>query len=321
MSHAALQELFLQINVTSCCNLSCAHCYVDGIPRDMGLALFAEAIERFSDLQRQLSVERAWVQISGGEPLLHPDLSEILERSAAVSPTKVLTNGTLLDAAMARQLAERCESVQISFDGEEAIHDSRRGAGSFQAALTGLRLLREAGVSVSARVTVGDDNCECVEPLFRRLEPEIDAFHVSRVVPFGGCGVGMPDTRAYRRVIYRLQALRSGGAKIRPSDPFFGPLMGDSEFRGCSAGISGMCVDVNGDIYPCRRLPIRLANISEASLPDVYFTHPLLQHLRERELTGRCGECEYRPICGGSRCIAYALSGDPLATDPGCIFA
>lgn len=318
-------ELFLQVSVTSRCNLRCTHCYVDEAPCDIDPELFAEAIRQSSDLRARLGVERAWVQLSGGEPLMHPQFREILEQCAAAFPTKVLTNGTVLDHESVRLLADHCESVQVSFDGDRLVHDARRGEGSFDAALAGLKRLREAGLPTSARITVGDDNCERVESLFRLLEPHIDAFHLSRVVPMGGCGVNLPVTQAYRRVIYRLYALRSSNPKIRMTDPFFGVLMSTDDATGshcgCSAGISGLCVTETGDILPCRRLPITLGNIRDASLADVYFSDPLFTRLRARELGGACGECEHKAHCAGSRCVAYALTRDPLAADPGCIYA
>ena len=318
------QELFLQVNITSRCNLSCAHCYGSDAPADMDVELFAETIRQFEDLRSRLGIDRSWVQLSGGEPLTHPHFASIIEQSASAFPTKVLTNGTTVDLQTATVMSKHCESVQVSFDGEKETHDQRRGSGSFAAALSGLRTLRSAGVRLSARMTVGADNCGDVESLFRLLEPNIDAFHVSRVVPIGGCETETPDKTSYRRIIYRLYALRATNRKIGLRDPFFGPLINtdeeESTFCGCSAGISGLCVTDAGDIYPCRRLPVRLGNIRESSLTDVYFGHPLLQRLRNRDLGGRCGRCEHKRHCGGSRCIAFAVAGDPLAADPGCIY-
>ncbi len=320
-----LQELFLQINITSGCNLACTHCYVDDDLDDMDVDLFSEVIRQFQALRERLAVKRAWVQISGGEPLVHPRLSEILKICSNVFGTKVLTNGTLIDNESAHMISKYCESAQVSFDGDREMHDSRRGAGSFDAALQGLRLLKSKGLPVSARITVGDDNCTSVEPLFELLNDDIDAFHISRVVPFGGCGIKLPDTQAYRKVIYRLFAKHRYNPRVRFSDPFFGPLINScaeqTEFYGCSAGISGLCVDQTGDIYPCRRLPINLGNTKEVSLESIYYNHPLMKQLQARELKGRCGECEDIKSCGGSRCIAYALTGDPFAADPGCIYA
>ncbi len=319
------RELFLQVGITSRCNLSCAHCYVDDAPRDVDPDLVAECVRQFSDLRDRLGIERAWVQLSGGEPLSHRQLDTILKLSAARFPTKVLTNGTQIDQASARLLANECESVQVSFDGDRETHDRRRGDGSFDTALAGLKTLREAGVPTSARITVGSDNVHCVEPLFHLLEPMIDAYHVSRVVPIGGCEVVPPDPRVYRRLIYSLYSLRTDHPKIGLRDPFFGVLMSThrngTSFRGCSAGISGLCVTETGDIYPCRRLPIPLGNIQQATLADVYLDHPLLRKLRKRDLSGGCGTCEHRTYCGGSRCVAFGATGDPLAEDPGCIFA
>jgi radical SAM protein with 4Fe4S-binding SPASM domain len=173
-------------------------------------------------------------------------------------------------------------------------------------------------------MTVAADNQDGVFRLFDELSPHIDGFAVSRVVPIGGCAIAQPDTDVYRRIIYSLYGRHFSDSRIRLRDPFFGPLMkadGIGGFCGCSAGVCGMCVTETGDVYPCRRLPIRLGNIQSDSFVDLYRDHPLMRSLRERALSGKCEECPDRVVCGGSRCIAFALTGDPLSTDEGCIFA
>jgi MoaA/NifB/PqqE/SkfB family radical SAM enzyme len=320
------REQFLQINVTSRCNLRCTHCYVDDADAaDMPLTLFSRAIQQFDELAAQLNARKTWVQISGGEPLVHPRIAEMLEISASRFPTKILTNGILIDSENAKIIAKYCQSAQISFDGDtRESHDQRRGQGAFDAALAGLRQLKEHGVSVSARITIGSDNSACALPLFERIRDEIDVFHVSRVVPIGSCSADLPDRDAYRKIVYRLFGERSFSSKVGLRDPFFGPLLFAREphksFGGCSAGFSGMCVDQAGTVFACRRLPISLGNISGDTLADLFVSSPLLQKLRKRELTGACGVCDEKSRCGGSRCVAYAVSGDPFAEDPGCIF-
>ena len=64
---------------------------------------------------------------------------------------------------------------------------------------------------------------------------------------------------------------------------------------------------------------MRLGNIRERSLSDIYRHDPLLQDIRAALFTGRCGQCEYANLCGGSRARAYAATGDPLGDDPACV--
>ncbi|HJW65747.1 MAG TPA: SPASM domain-containing protein [Candidatus Bathyarchaeia archaeon] len=89
---------------------------------------------------------------------------------------------------------------------------------------------------------------------------------------------------------------------------------------GCHAGIMYFSLRPNGDVYPCTFLPVKVGNIREQTLSDIWRNSPILRNLRNRALLkGKCGECGYRDTCGGCRGRAYACSGDYLETDPICM--
>jgi len=76
-----------------------------------------------------------------------------------------------------------------------------------------------------------------------------------------------------------------------------------------------------GNVYPSGFLPIHAGNIRETPLSEIYRNAPIFKALRDtKRLEGKCGACEYKEICGGSRARAYALTGDPLAQEPCCIY-
>ena len=76
-----------------------------------------------------------------------------------------------------------------------------------------------------------------------------------------------------------------------------------------------------GNVYPSGFLPIHAGNIRETPLGEIYRNAPIFKALRDTSrLEGKCGACEYKEICGGSRARAYALTGDPLAQEPCCIY-
>ena len=88
---------------------------------------------------------------------------------------------------------------------------------------------------------------------------------------------------------------------------------------GCAAGYAGLTVDVDGAVYPCRRLPIPSDNVYEDDLHALLEEAPLMRRLRDRDqLQGACGRCELRWLCGGCRAVAWAVHQDPLAPDPQC---
>jgi radical SAM protein with 4Fe4S-binding SPASM domain len=88
-----------------------------------------------------------------------------------------------------------------------------------------------------------------------------------------------------------------------------------------NAGNGFLFVSHQGDVFPSGFLPLNLGNVRTAELADVYRGHETFQALRDPDrLQGRCGRCEFRSICGGSRARAFALTGDPFATDPWCAY-
>jgi radical SAM protein with 4Fe4S-binding SPASM domain len=78
-------------------------------------------------------------------------------------------------------------------------------------------------------------------------------------------------------------------------------------------------IGANGDIYPSGFLPITLGNVRDSSLIEVYRDHELLCSIRSAQFVGPCGRCEHADLCGGSRSRAFAVYGNPLASDPGCV--
>jgi radical SAM protein with 4Fe4S-binding SPASM domain len=76
-----------------------------------------------------------------------------------------------------------------------------------------------------------------------------------------------------------------------------------------------------GDVYPSGFLPLRVGNVRMTPLADIYRSAPLMRRLRDPDaLQGKCGVCEFRRLCGGSRARAFAVGGDPLAEDPLCLY-
>ena len=111
----------------------------------------------------------------------------------------------------------------------------------------------------------------------------------------------------YGRLAARLEALLGG-----PTRPAAAPTAGTRDGHGI------IFVAHNGDVYPSGFLPVSLGNVRTASLVDLYRDHPLLHAIRRAEFSGRCGECRFADLCGGSRARAYARTGNPLASDPAC---
>jgi len=341
---------------TSACNLGCAHCRRMDTGRDQARwnLSTAEGGALVDDLSA--THPQALLILSGGEPLLRPDIFTLAERARAAGlRTALATNGTLVTPEVARHIAGAgFARVSVSLDGALAsTHDLLRGvAGSFDRALAGLRLVRDAGQSVQINMSVTRANAAELAAMFRLAEAErAAALHLFIVVPVG-CGAELRDdqrlspeeyeqllrefhglsakssveTRAtcapqYARITAQLAAEHGRGPETASRGPAGAPGHPAERPGGCLAGTGAVFVSHRGDVFPCGYLPIRCGNVREETLSTLWQTSVVLGRLRRRELlTGKCGACDWREACGGCRARAFAATGDPMAAEPDCIY-
>lgn len=325
------EPFFLQWNITDSCNLSCSHCYRDEPVTDLTRPELTRVLDDFSAFLGHIG-RKGRVMLSGGEPMTSPHIFTLAEECTARGlPVRVLSNGTLIDSAAARSLADAgVRSVQVSLEGTRRTHERVRGAGSYAAALDGMRAAREAGLEVTLAFTLTSANMRELAAITRLARKHADRFHLARHVPIGrGAALeARPLTAAeLRDALVQLNDQRTrlhrAGVDIPMRDPLWKALLASGAgcetcVSGCSIGYNGVCVDADGTAYPCRRLPIRLGNVLETPLAELW-EHPALTRLRDRDsLEGRCGRCAIRWVCGGCRAVAQALLGYPMAQDPQC---
>jgi radical SAM protein with 4Fe4S-binding SPASM domain len=337
--------------LTARCNLRCQHCRAEAFdgfaPNELtteDVLGVARSIRAFAD---------PIMVLTGGEPLARPDFFTIARAcSDLYTRVALATNGTLIDEAMAREIAAcRISRISVSLDGAvPATHDAFRGQpGSFQAALAGIAALRSLGLSVQINVTVTRHNeTELPALLALALALGADAFHVFALVPVG-CGAEIPDdgrltpertetllrwlagealTRRDQLFIkatcapqyYRIlrEEARAHGVTA-PAGHGHGGL--SAHTRGCLAG-SGVCfISRTGDVQPCGYLPLSVGNVRTEALADIWVSSPVFAALRDPEqLSGKCGVCAFRRLCQGCRARAFATSGDYLAAEPDCAY-
>ena len=334
---ASKSAMFLQLHITSKCNLRCAHCYEpaqrfpDG--SELSTAEFEGLITEFGSLC-SIDCRPGIVYLTGGEPLMRGDLHRLIGHCNMLGlGTRVLTNGTLIDAEAAAELRRSgVTGVQVSLDGLRATHDSIRGAGSFDLAMNGIAELLRHDVPVTVMTTVGAHNSAELIDLWRMcVGGGVRRLAMGRLVPVGrGAALGglvltREECRSLFTRVAEFEKESAGGAVVLRRDPLWRILDGDQfpdcATTGCSIGLNGICVLQNGDILPCRRLPIVLANVRDESLTHIWATSKALADLRERKLDGSCGTCRLKSKCGGCRGIAYAATGDSLGQDPQCFLS
>ncbi|MBF0329703.1 MAG: radical SAM protein [Nitrospirae bacterium] len=317
---------YLQWHITDSCNLSCSHCYNASVKAEPDITRLSSVLDNFvSFLGRNRLKGR--IHLCGGEPFRSKHLFFLLSEALKNSmPVRILSNGTLITQAIAKNLkSHSCETVQISVEGSESIHDSLRGPSSFCDAINGAALLKENKVPVTFMMTVSKKNAAYIEDAAKLSEIHAKRLAFSRLVPIG-LGASMikdmltpVETKKIFRSFHSLKKKNKFEIPVR--DPLWHAYFNKCNphlISGCSIGYNGICVDTDGSVYPCRRLPIVIGNAYKDDLNDIW-NSPLLETLRDRDkLKGKCRKCRLRWQCGGCRAVANAVSGDCLAEDPQC---
>ena len=328
--------------MTTACNLRCIHCHASGGKRAPDELTTREA-KRLLDQLAGVS-EFRMMAFTGGEPLVRPDLFELLAYSQALGFTNTMaTNATLIDDEIAARLRRYGLVIAaVSLDGfDAATHDYVRGQpGTFEATLKGIQALSRAGILLHINITAMECNLDQLTPLMTLVdELGTGILLMYQLVPVGrgrGIGEAALDLGANERLIrFMAEAQRMTHAIMEPVAgpqywPFLlqrsgihgGPLLrlGEAVFHGCAAGRGFVYVKPNGDVWPCPFIEVNCGNVRDMPFDTIWTTSPVFQQLRHREelLKGQCGECEYRRLCGGCRGRAWALTGDYLEEDPSC---
>ena len=328
--------------MTTACNLHCIHCHASGGKRLADELTTKEAKCLLSQLAE--AKEFRMMAFTGGEPLMRSDLFELLAYSKALGFTITMaTNATLVDDAIARRLRRHGVVIAaVSLDGFDAkTHDMVRGSpGSFEAAVKGMQALRRAGILLHINITAMEYNMEQMERLMMLVD-NLDAgiLLMYQLVPVGrGRNVEKAslDLNANERLIrFMAKAQQTTKAIMEPvAGPQYWPFLlqragivggvrlrlAETVFHGCSAGRGFVYIKPNGEVWPCPFIEVNCGNVRQTTFQEIWATSPVLKDLREREklLKGRCGECQYKRLCGGCRGRAWAITGDYLAEDPSC---
>ncbi len=328
--------------VTAACNLRCIHCHAAG-GRPAPGELSTEEAKHFIDELVRVREFRMLVY-TGGEPLVRPDLPELLHYSRRAGFTNVIaTNAILITDDVARELREAgVVGAAVSLDSVRAeVHDTIRGVpGSFDRAMRGIHALRRAGILVQVNVTAMDYNFADLEDLIA-LADEVGAgiMLMYQLVPVGRGS----DIRDAALTVNQNERLLKSLARMQKRvstiiEPVAGPQywpylmtrrgrtngfwlrLARPVFHGCSAGRGFVYIKANGDVWPCPFVEVNCGNIKETPFRKIWEESAVFRNLRDREntLKGQCGACSFRGICGGCRGRAWACTGDYLAADPLC---
>lgn len=339
--------------VTRACDLACVHCRASADPNRHPQELTTE--EGFRLLEEIRRFGDPIMIFTGGDPLKRPDIFQLLEKSVELglrttlspSPTPLLTAEAI--AGFKRAGVAR---ISISVDGwDAASHDAFRAVpGSFDRAIFALEEAQRIGLSTQINTTVSRHNyrhlAEIADIVDRvgsdmwdvfflvptgrgQSQVELNAEEFEEVFAFmyersktSKAVIKTTEAMHYRRYLMQRRKAEGGGGRgyghpggERAADV---PL---NKMAGINSGRGFVFVSRTGEIYPSGFLPISSGNVRRQSLVEVYRQGALFRTLRDSScLEGKCGYCQYRNLCGGSRSRAYALTGDYLAPEPRCCY-
>ena len=320
-------------NVTNACNMYCDHCY-----REAG----CKAEEELSTAEAKTLLEqiaRANFKImifSGGEPLMRPDIVELVAYAKKLGLRPVFgTNGTLITLEMAQKLKEAgAMGMGISLDSMDAAkhNEFRKFPNAWEGAVQGMRNCRAVGLPFQIHTTVMDWNSHEIEAItdFAVAEGAV-AHHFFFLVPTGRAKtIEAESLRAeeYEDTLTRIMKKQQEvDIELKPTcAPQFlriADQMGiKTRFRrGCLAGTAYFIISPRGKVQPCAYLNMELGDVRKTPFDEIWKNSEVLNKLRTLEYSGGCGTCKYKHACGGCRArAAYYNNGDYMAEEPWCLY-
>lgn len=323
--------------ITRACALACQHCRATAQPKRDPLELdHAEAmrlVEQLAELKPPMLV------LTGGDPMMRTDVLDLsryatsLGLHVALSPS---ATARLLHADFHELKRAGIMRMSLSLDGAtRESHDGFRGVtGTFDRTMEAIAKAREAGISLQINTTITKGNLHefgAFRDLMFEISPEM--WSVFLLVPTGRAGIAdMPDADDVERLFEDL-------ADVATVAPFSVKTTEGHHFRrvlvqrqateegrkgmvsplGIRDGRGVMFISHTGEISPSGFLPMVCGNVRERDPGEIYRTHPLFVSLRDNDaLGGKCGICEFRSVCGGSRARAYGVTGDAFGEEPLC---
>ena len=332
--------------VTRTCNLSCLHCRAASIDKPYSDEFTTEECLRLLD--DVATFASPIIILTGGEPLLRPDIFEIAAYGTKKGLRMVMaTNGLLIDGEICQRMKEASiERVSISLDGATGrSHDQfRQVKGAFAGSLQGIDLLKKASIEFQINTTITRENLEEL-PDIQKLAVELGAaaHHIFLLVPTGRgkdfkdqeiAAADYEDTLHWfydqrNKVPLQLKAtcaphyyrIMRQRAKEEGKEVTVKTHGMDAVTRGCLGGTAFLFISHVGQVQPCGYLELDCGNVRRLPLGEIWRNSEVLKKLRNfDEYKGKCAVCEYRRVCGGCRARAFESTGDYLEEEPLCTY-
>jgi len=331
--------------VTRSCNLSCVHCRAAAncgtYPGELSTEKCFHLIDEIATMSSPVII------LTGGEPLLRPDIFEIASYGTDKGLRMVMaTNGTLVNSVVAKKMIQSgIKRVSISIDGKDAAsHDTfRQEKGAFAGAMAGISAMKDAGMEFQINTTITTANLNQIKDILELAKKlGAAAHHIFLLVPTGrgrdlaeqaitaaeyeetllwfhqeslDCSIQLKATCAPH--YFRIMHQQKGKIKEhkKPTGHFH------EMTRGCLGGISFCFISHVGQVQPCGYLELDCGNVQKQNFAEIWKNSDVFRNLRDlSKYGGKCGKCEFIKVCGGCRARAYEATGDYLAEEPLCLY-
>lgn len=333
--------------ITRACPLACRHCRACAMPQPHPNQLDPSRSKALlSDLAE--FPEKPIVVLTGGDPMMRPDLLDLINHGRACGLTLALAPSATPFLSL-KKLAEikhaGINSIALSLDGADAAsHDGMRGEpGVYDQTMKLLKWAHAFGMHTQVNTTVMPHNLHELPLIADQIEqlgasmwslfflvPTGRGLRESRLTAeqyeqvfhllyqqsqFRCYQIKTTEAHHYRRYVMQQQALLATSAAHNAAQPPVTPRPGIRDGQGV------MFISHVGQFFPSGFLPLEVGRYPADHPVIAYQDAPLMTRLRDADqLQGKCGRCRYRQLCGGSRARAYAVTGDPMAAEPDCLY-
>lgn len=327
-----VKKFVLQWHLSENCNLKCLHCYQENHkPIQLSYEQLEKIYKQYKNLLKKLKM-KGHINITGGEPLCNPHLFKILDlikKDEKLISFSILTNGTLITENIAKKIKSyNPYYVQVSLEGGQKTNDYIRGKDTYKKIAKGIKNLKKYNIFTSISFTATTLNYkEFPKVVSYAKKYKVDNVWSDRYIPLGdsedkNLSLNVSQTQEYLSIMAkeRLKLKRKQYNKTTISMYRALQFQKTNDFAyGCTAGDTLLTVMENGDLVPCRRMPIVVGNLLKDDMYKLYKTNSILKELRKNTIPDDCNDCEHAQMChGGLKCLTYAIYKDLNHKDIGC---
>ena len=326
-----VKKFVLQWHLSENCNLKCLHCYQENHkPIQLEFDKLVIIYKQFKDLLNKKKM-KGHINITGGEPLCNPYLFKLLDlikENSDLITFSILTNGTLINEKISKRIKSYNPLyVQVSLEGGKKTNDYIRGKGTYKKVAEGIVNLRKENIFTSISFTATSLNYKEFPKVVRYASKYgVNNVWSDRFIPLGdsdkSLALNYEQTREYLEIMNKernkLKKVKNSNTTISMYRALQFQMTNDFAY-GCTAGDTLLTVMENGDLVPCRRMPITIGNLFDRNMYDLYINSDVLKDLREKKIPDECINCEHSEVChGGLKCLTYAMYKDLNHKDYGC---